>query len=108
MLDLKVAPFLGAIIITDAAWRRVPDNLKQQFLQAAQAVARQMDDEVQALDDQALATMLRFGLTVQEISPAVADEWITDVSRYDDAMRTVFDARMTVRVQNLLAEFENR
>ena len=108
MLDLKVAPFLGAIVITDAAWRRIPDAMKDQLLRSADTVAAQIDHEVRELERHALATMTRYGLNVQEVNPEVARAWRADVQRHDDAMLEVFDARMTARIQRLLAEYGSR
>ncbi len=108
MLDLKVAPFLGAIVITDAAWRRVPDAIKDQLLRSAESVANQIDDDIRDLEAEALETMRRFGLSVQELSPEVHEMWRADVERHRDAIQEVFDAEMTARIQRILAEYERR
>lgn len=108
MLDLKVAPFLGAIVITDAAWRRVPNAIKDDLLRSADAVANQIDDDIRDLEREALETMRRFGLSVQELSPEVHDMWRADVEQHGDAIQEVFDARMTARVQQILAEYQSR
>lgn len=108
MLDLKVAPFLGAIVITDAAWRRIPAAIKDDLLRSAHLVAAQIEREVQELEAQALETMQRFGLTVQHVTPEIAAVWQEDVQRHNAAMLDVFDARMTTRIQQLLAEYGSR
>ena len=108
MLDLKVAPYLGAIVITDVAWRRIPDALKNQLLRSADGVVAQIDNEVRELERQALETMRRYGLRVQEVTAEVAEAWRDDVQRHNDAMLDLFDARMTARIQRLLADFGNR
>ena len=64
MLDLKVAPFLGAIIISDAAWRRVPNNIKDELMSAAREVATQIDEEVRQLEAGAVDSMREYGLEV--------------------------------------------
>ncbi len=108
MLDLKVAPYLGAIVITDVAWRRIPDALKNQLLRSADGVVAQIDNEVRELERQALETMRRYGLRVQEVTAEVAEAWRDDVQRHNDAMLDLFDARMTARIQRLLADFGSR
>ena len=89
MLDLKVAPFLGAIVITDAAWRRIPDSMKAALLRSSQSVADAIETEVNALENEALETMKRFGLTVQEVTPQVKSIWERDLAQYSDAMLDV-------------------
>ena len=108
MLDLKVAPFLGAIVLTDSAWRRIPASFKSELLESAQAVADQIENDVRRLEAEAIETMERFGLTVQEVTPEIAAAWEADLERYSDAILDVFDAEMTVRIQALLDQFGRR
>lgn len=108
MLDLKVAPFLGAIIISDSAWRRIPNNMKDEMLAAAEGVAAQIDAEVEVLNTDAVESMVRYGLNVRELTPAIEQAWIDDVARYDEAMLEVFEPTMTERVRDILDQFENR
>lgn len=108
MLDLKVAPFLGSIVISDAAWRRIPNSMKDELLEAADAISRQIDDEVRELEEEALETMQRFGLEVQEVTPEIEAVWERDVERHNEALLDVFDPEMTVRIRELLAEFGER
>jgi TRAP-type C4-dicarboxylate transport system substrate-binding protein len=108
MLGLKVAPFLGAIVITDAAWRRIPDAMKNDLLAAAHSVAAEIEHEVHELEIEALATMQRFGLSIQPVTPAMEAAWEQDVSRYSEAMLDVFEPEMTARVRRLLEEFGRR
>lgn len=108
MLDLKVAPFLGAIVISDSAWRRIPSSMKDDLLVAAEEISEQIDDEVRELETEALETMRRFGLEIQEVTPEIEAEWERDVEQNRDAMLEVFDPAMTVRVGELLEEFGER
>ena len=108
MLELKVAPFLGAIVITDAAWRRLPAAMKDDLLAAAHDGSARIEDEVQALEAEALTTMRRYGLTVREVTPEIEAAWERDVDRYTDAMLDVFEPEMTARVRGLLEAFGRR
>jgi TRAP-type C4-dicarboxylate transport system substrate-binding protein len=108
MLDLKVAPFLGAIVVTDAAWRRVPDSIKDQLMASARGIAQQIEDEVLDLEEEALATMVRFGLQIQSTTPEIQEAWETDVAKYADAMLEVFDPDMTTRIREILAQRGSR
>ena len=108
MLDLKVAPFLGAIVISDRAWRRIPGRIKDELQAAAQGVADQIETEIRDLEREALETMQEFGLAIQEITPEQAQAWEADVGRYNEAMLEVFDPEMTARIQRLLDQLGNR
>ena len=108
MLGVRVAPYLGAIVISDSAWRRIPNNIKDDLLAAAQRVADQIDEEVLDLEEQALVQMQEFGLNVAEATPEVVRAWRDYVAQYDDALLDVFDPDMTARVRELLDEFNGR
>jgi TRAP-type C4-dicarboxylate transport system substrate-binding protein len=108
MLDLKVAPFLGAIVISDAAWRRIPNNIKDELMEAARQVAIQIEEDVSRLEAEAVESMLTYGLQIAELTPAMEQAWVNHVERYEDAMLDVFDPEMTQRVRDILEEFHRR
>ncbi|MFP4114478.1 MAG: TRAP transporter substrate-binding protein DctP [Spirochaetota bacterium] len=108
MLDLKVAPFLGAIVITDSAWRRIPDEYKEELMDAAQDVADRINDEVRELEAEALSTMRRYGLQVQEATPEIEAAWRRDMDENREEILEIFDPDMTTRIRRLLSEFESR
>ena len=108
MLDLKVAPFLGAIIISDAAWRRIPNNIKDELIAAARRVAAQIDEEVRVLEAEAVESMQLYGLEVMHLTPAIEEAWIEDIAGYENAMLDLFDPEMTQRIRDILNDFERR
>lgn len=109
LLDLKVAPFLGVIVISDNAWRRIPNNIKPQLLEAAADVAIQIEDQVLELEEQALELMEDNGLSIERLSDAEKRVWIDDFERYSDQiMAEVFHPQMTARIQRLLQQYRAR
>ncbi len=108
MLGVRVAPFLGAIVISDAAWRRIPNNIKEELLSSARNVADQIDREVLDLEEEALRQMQRFGLNVTEATPEVEQAWKDYVAESEAELLSVFDPEMTSRVRELLDEFNAR
>lgn len=108
MLDVKVAPFLGAILISDAAWRRIPNSMKDELLAAAGEVAARIDEDVLGLEEEALVTMREFGLNVQEGTPEILEAWESYVAEYETEVLRVFDPVMTERVRELVDEFNGR
>ena len=108
MLDLKVAPFLGAIVISDAVWRRIPNNIKDELMAAARRVAAQIDEDVRELEAEAVESMQQYGLEVTEVTPRIEQMWVEDVSRYSDAMLNVFEPDMTQRIRDILSDFQRQ
>lgn len=105
MLNVKVAPFLGAIVMTDAAWRRIPGRYRDAIAEVARDISLGLESEIGQLEIDAIATMARHGLSVTESTPELEAAWVSDVAQFDEAFLEVFDTEMTNRVRELVEEF---
>lgn len=105
MLDMEVAPLLGAIVISDTAWRRIPASLRDELLEAARRVGLEIEQEIARLEAEAVRQMIRFGLSVQEVTPEIEAAWQRDLQENREEVLSVFDRGMTVRIEELLREF---
>ena len=105
MLDIRVAPFLGAVVLTDAAWRRIPEQYRDAFVEAAREMSRSLESEIGQLEIDAIETMSRYGLAVSRVSAEIEAEWVSDVARFEEAFLDVFDPEMTNRVRALVEEY---
>lgn len=109
MLNLKVAPFLGVIVISDTAWRRIPEDIKPQLLRSAANVALQIEDQVLQLEEQAIDLMEENGLMIGRLSEAEQQVWIEDFEEHStQIMEDVFHPEMTARIQSILSEYRSR
>jgi TRAP-type transport system periplasmic protein len=107
MLELGLAPIVGASVITAKAWKAIPDADKPKLLEAADGVERRLREAVPKLDENAVAIMTKNGLTVTK---AAGPEWKTQLDSLAKTMRgemvppDVFDlaekARNEYRKQN--------
>lgn len=76
MLDLRIAPFLGAVVIDEKAWKRVPEELRGKLLEAAtQIVNRDLEPAVEKLEATAIATMKDNGLVLMPVDAATRKAW---------------------------------
>lgn len=75
MLDLKVSPVLGGIVISEKAWRKVPSAYREEFIEAAKIMAVDFYSEALALDAKALDVMLDNGLVLNEPAAGTRDNW---------------------------------
>ena len=64
MVDLRWAPLVGATIIADRAWQRIPVDIRPEMLQAARKAGDAMRDEIRRLDEDAITQMKQRGLNV--------------------------------------------
>jgi TRAP-type C4-dicarboxylate transport system substrate-binding protein len=84
MLELGLAPIVGAGVITTKAWKAIPDADKPKLLAAAAGVEQRLRVEVPKLDADAVAQMIKRGLTVTK--PA-GPEWRTQLDGLAKTMR---------------------
>ena len=108
MCDLKLAPFLGAIMISTKTWNRIPDSLKADLLAAASRIGSQMETEVWQADTQAITIMKRYGLQVNPVPEDVEKEWrIVIESAYQHLLGASFEKESFDRVMIRLQEHRN-
>ena len=84
MLDIGLAPIVGASVISQKAWKAIPDADKPKLLEAASSVEKRLRVEVPKLDENAVAIMIKNGLTVTK---AVGPEWKTQLDSLAKTMR---------------------
>jgi TRAP-type C4-dicarboxylate transport system substrate-binding protein len=106
MASIPVAPFLGSIVMNQRAWRTIPDKYKPALIRIARQVEAELDTSIQALEVEVIQTMVRYGLVINQVSPAQERIWYDDVSRTLPALvGTIFDRTMYNRIEALLREY---
>lgn len=61
MLDLPVAPLVGATVMTDTAWNKISPEDRAKMLEAAQQMERQIQEQAPALDQKSIDEMKKTG-----------------------------------------------
>jgi TRAP-type C4-dicarboxylate transport system substrate-binding protein len=87
MLDVRVAPLLGAVVITNAAWGRVSADDRTAIMAAAKAFETRMVSEAPALDAESVKTMQSRGLTVTALDAKAAAEFHAAAERLTASAR---------------------
>jgi len=103
MLDVKLAPLLGATVMTNAAWNRISAEDRPKILAEAAKLEQRFMNEAPTLDATAIGTMKQRGLKVTTLSPAATAEFRKTAETLVASMRgttvpaDVFDAAMQAR-----------
>ena len=84
MLDIGLAPVIGATVITRKAWNTVPEAYRPKLLEAASAVEKRLQADVPKQDQAAVAEMSKRGLTVTK---ARGPEWRAQIDSLAKTMR---------------------
>ena len=103
MLDLHVAPFLGALVITTTSWNAISAEDQGKMTAAAKAFEKTTSVDMPAMDSGAVATMQKRGLTVTTMDKKSSDELYVEVDKLVASMRgdmvpvELFDAAKAAR-----------
>ena len=84
MLDIGLAPIVGATVVTAKAWKAIPEADKPKLLAAADGVEQRLRVDVPKQDQSSIETMVKQGLTVTK---AAGPEWHTQLDSLAKTMR---------------------
>ena len=75
MIDIKIAPIVGATVISRAAWERIEPALRPALLRESELVGSRLRDRIRSLDGEAIAAMRTRGLQVVTPTPELQQQW---------------------------------
>ena len=84
MLDIGLAPVVGASIITKKAWNTIPPGDRPKLLASAAGVEKRLQIDVPKQDQAAVAELMKRGVTVTKANGA---EWRTQADALAKTMR---------------------
>jgi TRAP-type C4-dicarboxylate transport system substrate-binding protein len=84
MLNIGIAPVVGALVITKKAWSSVPEADRVKFLESARAMEARLKVEIPRQDTASIEEMKKRGLTV---TTAEGADWKTIAQSFATSMR---------------------
>src|SRR6185436_17906928 len=57
ILDIKIAPIVGATVVSRAVWERIDPSLRPVLLRESELVGTRMRDRIRSLDGEAITAM---------------------------------------------------
>lgn len=106
MLDLNWAPLIGALVVRQAAWEKIPAELRAKLLQSAQVAGAEITATGRREMEESVAAMETRGLKVQPVSPEVEAEWRMIAEKvYPQIRGKLVPADIFDETMRLLAEY---
>ncbi|MCL2764977.1 MAG: TRAP transporter substrate-binding protein DctP [Treponema sp.] len=109
MADINVAPFMGAILMNEITWRRIPDRFKPALLEVSKSVEKEIEVSIANLENESIITMVRHGLKINELTPSQQQVWYDDTDRFESRLTSgpnpTFNREFYTRIKNILTEF---
>jgi TRAP-type C4-dicarboxylate transport system substrate-binding protein len=87
MLDLHIAPLVGAMIMSNTAWNKISAEDKPKVTAAAQALEKRVRSDAPAQDAESVKQMTARGLQVITLDPKAAAEFRGAATQLNQSMR---------------------
>ncbi|MDR0552355.1 MAG: TRAP transporter substrate-binding protein DctP [Spirochaetaceae bacterium] len=81
MADIKIAPFMGGIVMNEVTWRRIPEKYHKRLLELSAQTVTKNEASITRLEDYAVTQMKANGLIVNALSEADRQAWYADVQK---------------------------
>lgn len=108
MINIRIAPFMGGIVVSSRAWKRVPEELKPELRAAVERVADRLDSEVLELEQEVIETMKERGLNVVDIPEEARAEWQDAYAKAIDYVSgREFSEEFVQRIEQILKEYRS-
>ena len=75
MLSLTLSPLIGGLVLSDRAWRSIPQEYREPMLESVAEAARGLYAETMNLEKEALETMKENGLIIHDPPSDAMEKW---------------------------------
>ena len=79
MLDLKLAPLIGGVVVSKQAWERVPEQYRDEMLKAGREAGAKLRGEIRRQGPDSIEQMKKRGLNVVQLDEAARAGWQSEV-----------------------------
>jgi TRAP-type C4-dicarboxylate transport system substrate-binding protein len=103
MLEIPIAPIMGAIVMNRITWNKLSQAHQQELLRTTRKLAQEFDASVSKTETSAIAAMGRDGLSVNVPNQAQQDMWSNELrNSLPSILGTIFDRELYNRINERL------
>jgi TRAP-type C4-dicarboxylate transport system substrate-binding protein len=108
MLDMPIAPFMGAIVINRVTWNKISPDHQRRLLEVTQRIASEFDSTMPRMVTSAVSMMQRDGLKVNKPSPAQERLWQAEIQKaMPSLLGATFDPILYETINEMLKKSRN-
>jgi TRAP-type C4-dicarboxylate transport system substrate-binding protein len=108
MTAMPWVPMVGAIVISERSWAKIPKAHRARFLEIAAAASAEAKAKTRAVEPQAVEAMKAYGLTIHEVPPEALAQWRSAVKEgFSPLIGSAVPADLLARVRKLVAEYRS-
>ncbi|MBI4976254.1 MAG: TRAP transporter substrate-binding protein DctP [Spirochaetes bacterium] len=75
MSELKISPFIGGIVFSQAAWNQIPEAYRPELMRLSRAAEIKLNRDIAGLEGKAIDTMKKYGLSINAVNAKDTAEW---------------------------------
>ena len=109
MTNLRISPTPAAVLMSDRSYRQLSPALRDELFEVIERVTAGLDAEILALEQEAIDTMVQFGLNIVDLTSAETDTWIGELEdSYAVTLGLVFDEDLYRKIQAILNDLRSQ
>ena len=106
MSTVNLAPFMGGILMNQTAWRRIPEKHRDKLLAICKRIEDEIDTSIAKLEGEAVSTMTKYGLVINDVNPQQLQEWYNDINRHENELAgPVFNKDLYNRIRAIVTDY---
>ena len=103
MASINVAPFVGAIVFNQRAWRAIPEKFRAQLIEVTKKGEAELERSMRGMENELMKVMANYGLIVNRLSPEQEQMWYDEFSKtIPSLVGTLYDRDIYRRIENML------
>jgi len=103
MASINVAPFVGAIVFNQRAWRAIPERYRAQLIEVTKKGEAELERSMRGMESELMKVMGNYGLIVNRLSPEQEQMWYEEFSRaIPSLVGTLYDRDIYRRIEAML------
>jgi TRAP-type C4-dicarboxylate transport system substrate-binding protein len=108
MSSLRIAPFMGAVLMNQSAWRSIPEKHRETVRRIGRETEAANNRNVQKMEADAIAAMLKYGLVVNDSTAEQEAEWAADINRVmPELLDKTFNKELYNEIETVLKTMRN-
>jgi TRAP-type C4-dicarboxylate transport system substrate-binding protein len=109
MLDLRLAPLIGGLVLTDKAWESIPEQYREAMVQSVLKAAEGLHQSTKGLENEALKAMQENGLIIHEAPADAMAKWRAYASKgMEELTAKAFSKEIYDHVLSLIQEYRQK
>jgi TRAP-type C4-dicarboxylate transport system substrate-binding protein len=103
MMDIPIAPFMGAIVINKVTWNKISPDNQAKILRVTQDITAEFESVMPRMVTNAIAMMQKEGLKVNKVGPAQEQSWHDEVQKaMPSLLGNTFDTELYNKINEIL------